>query len=135
MKAIEPIGMQDIQRSKNEKAPRHLGITLEGDDGRSNRPLLIELGVAEDSPKKFVVLEFPVSMKNPGEILWHLDGPQAELVVRLAGPASAPKIYDLSAVPLGGWIATMFSIFAGCPAAVAILTNHGQIHVAMHEGN
>ena len=126
-----PLG---LLRPYNEHTTHQLKIILLNGDGERGWSTLLDLNTRPDSERKFFLIEFTAAIRPPGGAMRRLDDEHSELTVPLDETITAPTIKDLSSTPLEEWMATMFSTFARCPSAVAVLCNLGQISTVLHGG-
>ena len=117
--------------------PKHdhhtLKIILKSADGISDWATTLELETKLTSPPKIIILELP-SKAEPGGEMRQVSNTRSEFTVNLIGDASPATLTDLSHLPLQDWMATMFSKFANCRAAIGVLVTSGRVSVTMHTG-
>ena len=128
---IQPLG--NLQ-PENKHPRHHLLVRLKGSDG-SSWSKEFELDITPASPRRFLILQLQSKAeKSTGQIV-QLSNTQSEFSLRLRGPASPATIKDLSSMPIEHWMATLHACFVEAKAVVGILvTSHGRISVALHEG-
>ena len=115
------------------KPQRHeIKIVLKSEDGNSNWMTTLELETGPNTPPKMLILELPSRANQPTGEMRQISNNQSEFTVDLVGDASPAALTDLSGTPLQNWMATMFSKFASCPAAIGVLVTRGTISVTLH---
>ena len=117
--------------------PKHhhhqVRIILKSKDGSSDWAMTLELETTLTSPRKIIILELPCKAKPDGQMK-QISNTRSEFTVDLIGDASPATLCDLSHIPLKDWMATMFSKFANCHAAIGVLVTSGRISVTLHSG-
>jgi len=127
----QPLGSM---HPENRHPRHHLELILRGEDG-SIWSTGFDLDTKPTSPRRFLVLELQTKAEKSTGQMVQLSDNQSEFSVRLRGPALPAKIKDLSSLPMKNWMATLYACFADAEAVVGILvSNHGRISVALHEG-
>jgi len=91
-----------------------------------------DLETGPNTPPKMLILELPSRANQPTGEMRQISNAQSEFTVDLVGAASPATLTDLSATPRQNWMATMFTKFASCPAAIAVLVTRGTISVTLH---
>jgi len=118
---------------KHRHASNELRIILRGDHD-STWSTELTFDTRNSAPRRLLILELPAGAKAPGGIMTQRSLTQSQFAVTLAGPAAPAILRDLSDSPLSEWMSTMFQIFAGCPAAIGMLVNEGNLSVVLHAG-
>lgn len=125
-----PLG---ILRPESKFKYHELTIVLAGNDGQWSSTLDLKTGT--DAPPQFVIFKIDSPVKKPTGEMRQTSDTQSEFVVRLAGPTTMAVVRNLSKLPLKDWMPIMFSTFAQCPAAIAVLVVRGRVSVTLHEGD
>lgn len=134
MKPDTQFSLLDLQLPHNDTNSSQLCISLQAGDDRLGRRRLLDIGTTAEAAGQFLVLEFPELIKEYPDVFWSPDGHQVELIVQLAHPAGAVKVHDLVSMPPEESLPKMMTIFAGCPAALAIVVYKGHIQIALCNG-
>lgn len=125
-----PLG---ILRPESKFQCHELTIILVGNDGQWSSALDLKTG--NDAPSQLVIFKIDSPVKKPTGEMKQISNTQSEFVVRLAGPTTMATVLNLSKLPLKDWMPVMFSTFAQCPAAIAVLVVRGRVSVTLHEGD
>ena len=121
-----------IFRPEIKPQPQEVKIVLKSKDGNSNWTTTLDLETGPNTPPKMLILELPSRANQPTGEMRQISNAQSEFTVDLVGAASPATLTDLSATPRQNWMATMFTKFASCPAAIAVLVTRGTISVTLH---